>query len=236
MDAFYCPALSPTESQVTLSPKESHHLIRVFRKQPGQCIRLTDGRGHLAAAEIVSSHARGVVCQIRDIRHFPRPEPRIHVGLATLRPNRMDWAVEKLTELGVAGIQTLRTRHTSVHAFKQQHLQKVAISALKQSGQAYLPDLKAPLDLSVWLREASAAADSIRLLAHPDAAAVSVAALERETGREIRIGIGPEGGFAPDEVQQAVAAGFQLIKLTDTILRAETAAVVAAAQLILSFR
>ncbi len=236
MNFFYSPTLSADEPQVTLSPEESHHLARVFRKGTGEKIFLTNGKGLVASAEVIATDPRGTTCRILQHRIHPPLQPAIHVGLATLRPNRMDWAVEKLTELGVASIRALRTRHTSVHAFKQSHLQKVAVSALKQSGQAYLPLLEEPVDFAPWLADAGAASGAMRLLAHLGDAAAPISNIKPVAPKEIWLAIGPEGGFSEEETRQAVAAGFQLIRLSETVLRAETAAVVAVAQLILSFR
>ncbi|RMH75974.1 MAG: 16S rRNA (uracil(1498)-N(3))-methyltransferase [Calditrichaeota bacterium] len=232
-ELFYAPELQPTSSEVLLPPEESYHLQRVLRRRRGAGIGLTNGAGLLASAIVEEQRGKQVRCTVQEIQALAPPaEQRITVALATIRPNRMDWAVEKLTEMGVGHIQWLHTEYTAVHAFKERHLQNIAISAMKQSRQAYLPRMYPPMEFADWLQNAASPGhNSVALLAHPSESAITVREIDWNGSQPVCIAVGPEGGFAPAEVEQARAIGFCSVRLAGQILRAETAAVTAVAQL-----
>lgn len=231
MEFFYCVDLSDVSEVVQLSGEESHHLRRVFRKRSGDLIALSNGKGLLAEAVIEKDSAQKISCRIRNLRKIlPPPERRIHLALSLIRPNRMDWAVEKLAELGAGSIQPLLCRFSSIKTFKAEHLRKIAVSAMKQSEQAYLPELLSPLSFEKFLRQLPPPESRLRLIAHRAEEAVSFKEIAVKPGQEILIAVGPEGGFSEEEVTQARESGFRPLKLAGQILRAETAAVVAVAQ------
>ena len=231
MELFYSPQLTRTSATVELPPEEAHHVRKVYRKQPGEMIELTNGQGLWARGEVETADPRRLACIIREIREMPAPSARnITVALATIRPNRMDWAVEKLSELGVGAIQPLLTEFTSIKTFKTAHLEKIAVSAIKQSRQFYLPRLLTPLTFTAWLQKISAVDGSQRFLAHLQDDAVTFRTHPPAGDRPLTIAIGPEGGFSEEEIEQARATGFRFLKLNDAILRTETAAVSAISQ------
>jgi 16S rRNA (uracil1498-N3)-methyltransferase len=206
MELFYCPELSASSGSVTLSAEESHHARRVFRKRSGEPIELTNGKGLRSAAIITDSSSQKISCKIESIQQIPSPPERnIHIAMAAIRPNRMDWAVEKLTELGVGGIQPLFTGFTSVKAFKSEHLGKIAVSAMLEK-------------------------DSLRLIAHLTPESKTISQFRQISVSRIVFLIGPEGGFSDAEVILARRHNFYPLKLAGQVLRSETAAVTAAAQ------
>lgn len=231
MERFYCPELSETSELVTLSAEESHHVQRVYRKKVGDPVELTDGRGLRASAIIQVVKPKQTVCKISQIERIaPAPDRSIQVAVSTIRPNRMDWAIEKLTELGAGSIQPLHCQFTSVKAFKIEHARKISISAMKQSGQAYLPEIYAPLPFADYLQQLPSPENQLRLIAVLTEDAKSFREIDFSSQTSLIILIGPEGGFSGEEIDLARQAGFTVIKLAPQILRAETAAVSALAQ------
>ncbi len=231
MEFFYCADLSDVSEIVQLSGEESHHLRRVFRKRSGDLITLSNGKGILAEAVVENAPLQQVFCRIRSLQKVPPPpERRVHLALSLIRPNRMDWAVEKLAELGAGSIQPLLCRFSNIKTFKVEHLRKIAVSAMKQSEQAYLPELLSPLSFEKFLQQLPPPETRRRLIADRVEEAVSFKKIAAKPGQEIVIAIGPEGGFSEEETARAKGSGFQPLKLGDQILRAETAAVVAVAQ------
>ena len=236
MEYFYSKNLSTGDEQIQLSDEESRHLSKVLRKKPGDRIQITNGEGLLAEGIVAVEKSKSIICTIQSSRIIPlSPERNIHIALSTIRPNRMDWAVEKLTELGVGTISFFHSHFTSVRAFKADHLRKISIGAIKQSQQAYLPQLNPPLPFSEWLQSLNEHENQMRLLAHLADKVQNMLKMqlnETHLNRKssIVVAIGPEGGFSKDELTMACEKGFRLVSLDNHTLRTETAAVVAAAQ------
>ena len=223
---FYAPDLTPQSQTILLSREESHHARRVLRKHRDDPIGLTNGTGLLARARIQAIRPSGIQCLVESIVPHSPPQRSIHVGLALIRPNRMDWAIEKLTELGVHSIHPLVTEFTTTPTFKRNHLERIAISALKQSKRAFLPILNDPLPFREWINRTRLDNERIGYIAHwmPDAA--SPAPVDLQVG-SVYLAVGPEGGFSETEIRLARRNGFQTLKLQEHTLRSETAAVVA---------
>lgn len=231
MERFYAPDLLSTSETIELSPDESHHIIRVFRKHAGETVTIANGNGLMATATITGQTRKTVQCSIQSVEQISRPEPELQIAISCIRPNRMDWAIEKLTELGVAAIQPLICEHTSVRHFKIDHSRKIAVSAMKQSGIAWLPELREPLTFSDWLAAEELQKSTVRMLAHLDPSSLPVGHFCQHPAQKISVAIGPEGGFSTNEIAAANAANFRFAKLDNAILRAETAAIVAATQI-----
>lgn len=224
MDLFYISNFMPGQRELVLSAEESHHARSVLRKKKGAILQLTDGRGHLLSANITDEHGSQLILQVQQQKkiEFP-PENLIEIALSSIRPNRMDWAVEKLTELGVQTIVPLQCHYTSYRSLKLDHLRKVAISAMKQSEQVYLPEIKPLTSFESWVKEISETSGP-KFFAHlqPKSSPI-LSTLNRQ--EKIYIAVGPEGGFHADEIRQAKKSGFEILSLGPTILRTETAAI-----------
>lgn len=228
MQLFYAPDLEPPVH--TLDEEESKHCIRVLRLGRGDSLHLTDGRGNLYRAEITEADPRR--CTVRIVETQPEFEKmpyRLVMAVApTKNSDRYEWFLEKATEVGVTEILPLETAHSERRSFKPQRGEKVITAAMKQSLKAYRPLLR-PL---TPLREAVAEPFEGRsFIAHCDPArsADGKAFLARtlHAGESARIFIGPEGDFSPEEIDFALAHGFEEITLGPQRLRTETAAVVA---------
>jgi 16S rRNA (uracil1498-N3)-methyltransferase len=233
MEYFFSENFKPGMWELLLSVEESHHARHVLRTKPGEPINLLDGKGHRISGLVISEEGRQLLMQVENIEYFPFPsENTIKVASAIIRPNRMDWLVEKLCELGVEKIVPVICKNNSVRHIKHDHLKKVAVSALKQSEQFYLPEITEPRVFAEWiksLRDSTGEKFIADKSGSPPPEAISTA-----NNRAI-LAIGPESGFAPEELQFAENAGFHRINLGGSILRSETAAVVAVSRLKLFF-
>jgi 16S rRNA (uracil1498-N3)-methyltransferase len=227
---------------VTLPPAAATHLTRVLRLGSGAALTLFDGRGGEYDALLLEVGRRGVQARVGEHRAVEREAPvRLTLLQCLARAERMDWIVQKATELGVSSIVPVSSRHSVVQldatarVRRLQHWQAVAISACEQCGRNRPPQLQA-------LQELPAACDavdpaSLRLLLDPEAAlslpaalaaAVSAAA-PASTALSLTLLVGPEGGFAEPELRAALQCGFCPCSLGPRILRAETAPIAALA-------
>ncbi len=232
----FAPDLTPDSQAIALHGDEAHHLIHVLRVRPAQIIELTNGNGLMGKGVITHVGKKQVDIQIEHTTVISPSVPEIHLIIAPIRANRMEWLIEKATEMGVASITPVTTRHTVIHHFNRHRMQRVAISALKQSRQAYLPTIHPLLSWEKWLSNQNVLdSTSIAMVAHPDARYPSMHALVSDRVQRVYIFIGPEGGFHSDEVHHLIENGFHPVRLSATLLRSETAAVTAIAQLILLF-
>lgn len=232
MEFFYSENLSTKDNQIQLSQEESQHLRKVLRKKAGDRIQVTNGKGLLADGIILDDKSKTIIHNLQTIKIISLPPERnIHIALSTIRPNRSDWAIEKLTELGVGTISFFHSEYTSVRAFKADHLHKIAISAIKQSRQVYLPQINSPLPFFKWIESFTKEEnDQFRILAHLNNSSEHLAEIKFKK-QSVIAAIGPEGGFSKEELNIAIKNRFNLVKIDNHILRTETAAVVAAAQL-----
>lgn len=228
MQLFYAPDLEPPVH--TLGQEESKHCIRVLRLGCGDTLHLTDGRGNLYRAEITEADPRR--CTVRIVAtqsEFERIPYALTMCVApTKNPDRYEWFLEKATEVGVTEIVPIETAHSERRSFKPQRGEKVITAAMKQSLKAYRPELHALTPL----REVVARSfEGRRLIAHCAPARTQRGKLflpdSLQRGEAVQLLIGPEGDFSPEEIDFALAHGFEEITLGPQRLRTETAAVVA---------
>ncbi|MBB3329772.1 16S rRNA (uracil1498-N3)-methyltransferase [Halomonas campaniensis] len=217
---------------VVLPEGPARHVARVLRLGEGAPLRLFDGRGLEADAVLVEASRKRVVARIASVEAGGGESPlAVHLGQAISKGDRMDYAIQKAVELGVAAITPLYTEHGDVRlkgereAKKLAHWQAVAASACEQCGRARVPPVHPPLMLAEWLAGRD---EALRLVLHPATGAEPRGALDREAApADAALLIGPEGGLAEGEVEAARAAGFAPLSLGPRILRTETAPVVA---------
>lgn len=206
----------------------AHHLSRVLRLGEGERIRLFDGDGNEATAVLVTVERKRVVASIEAVEVGRSESPLIvHLGQAISKGDRMDYAIQKAVELGVAAITPLYTEQGDVRlkgereAKKLAHWQSVAASACEQCGRATLPPVHSARRLADWLADRQ---ESLRLVLHP---ATAGRLDDFKSPSSVALLIGPEGGLSNAEVEAARASGFVALGLGPRILRTETAPVVA---------
>lgn len=224
MIRFYAPDIA----EIPVLPEvESGHAVRVLRHREGDCVEVVDGKGNLYGCTITDAHHKHTMLRVDSIRSLPKVwTPEITLAVApTKNIDRMEWLVEKLVEIGVDRIVPLRCERSERRELKTERLEKIAVSAMKQSLKAVLPDITQVTPLKAFLPDVKA---ECRAVAWCDAESERhLLASTYRPGSDIAILIGPEGDFTPDEVAMALGAGFTPVTLGDNRLRTETAALVA---------
>ncbi|MBP3763456.1 MAG: 16S rRNA (uracil(1498)-N(3))-methyltransferase [Bacteroidales bacterium] len=227
MNLFYCPDITP-DALCTLDPEESRHAVRVLRLRQGDAIEVTDGRGALHHCRILEANDKACVVEaLRSECPNYHPPFSIHLAVApTKNPSRMEWLVEKAVEVGVGEITLLRCDHSERSFLKTDRLQKIALSAMKQSLHTVLPTIHEAVPMREWV--ASAAPTGLRLIAHCEAGQPRTPLAKALTaGRDATLLIGPEGDFSTEEIASALQQGFLPVSLGPSRLRTETAALYA---------
>ena len=229
-DRFFL-AEPPAAGQAVLTGDEARHCSRVLRAKVGDTIRVFDGRGTEWPACITAITRDTVTVAVGEpLATGSTPPVQLTLAVALPKGERQKWLVEKLTELGAARLVPLVTERGVAEATDaaRERLKRGVIEACKQCGRTFLMEIAAPATLQELAARYPAA---VRLVAHPGGASLGDQLLTTpgQAIPEIVAAVGPEGGFTEAEVEQAVAAGFQLVSLGTHILRIETAAIALAA-------
>ncbi|MBX7227867.1 MAG: 16S rRNA (uracil(1498)-N(3))-methyltransferase [Chitinophagales bacterium] len=219
-----------TDTIAILGEEESIHASKVLRLKPGDRIEVFDGRGRLAQAEI---HTCGKLVTARIIQLYPRMgNPHLFsIAIApTKHMDRLEFFLEKATEIGVKNIYIIQTERTERAKVNSERLQKILLAATKQSGQLYIPELSQPINLKDLFK--STMGEEIRLIAHCN----EVFPKEDihmcfEKGKKMLILIGPEGDFTEKEITLSLENGCKSVNLASSRLRVETAGITALVQL-----
>lgn len=224
MHIFYTPDIS--ENTYTLDETESKHCVRVLRLDKGDEITLVDGRGGFYTAEIADSNPKQ--CQVKIIKseiEFGIRNFQVHIAIApTKNIERMEWFLEKVTEIGINRVIPLLCQHSERKEIKRERLEKVMVSAMKQSLKAYLPQLDELTKFNELIRQPF---DGQKFIAHCEEQHRDLLKNLVVPNQKSLIMIGPEGDFSPAEIEAAIQAGFKPVSLGDSRLRTETAGVIA---------
>jgi 16S rRNA (uracil1498-N3)-methyltransferase len=213
---FYVPNLLPSAETVLLTEEESSHCIRVLRKHSGDEIQVLDGKGGLYTAAILDAHPKKCTAKVLN---YCSEEPTVSVHLAvapTKNMDRIEWLVEKGTELGCTQFSFILTKRSERTKVNMERIHKIAVSAMKQSKRVYLPILDAPMPLNEFLTKHPGG-----WVAHCDDA---LPRDQVDASGPLRMLIGPEGDFTPDEVNATLKASYRPVTLGVARLRIETAA------------
>jgi 16S rRNA (uracil1498-N3)-methyltransferase len=233
MPRFYCPPPMPFSGSFDLPPDAAHHASRVLRLRVGDAVEIFDGIGNECHGVIADLSGKRVAVANITATDISRESP-LHVVLAQALSSseKMDWVIQKATELGVAEIQPLDTNRSVARlsaersARRLEHWQQVAISACEQCGRNVLPKIHAPLDIMVWLQQTRTMPDEVpnaKYILLPEGAA-SLHAQTRPQDKAVLL-VGAEGGFSQAESTAALHCGFTSIRLGARVLRTETAAI-----------
>ena len=221
----FAPDLTPAAASYQLSEEESKHAVRVLRLGVGDEVALVDGRGGLYTAAIAEANPKR--CQLRISQHtYVVPRSYFtHVAVApTKNLDRMEWFVEKAVEVGVERISFLRCARSERRELKLERLEKIAISALKQSGQAWLPQLDELTDFGAFV---AGVVPETSFIAHLEEGERTALTQVAGAGAGCCVLIGPEGDFTPQEIALALGRGIRPVTLGISRLRTETAALAA---------
>lgn len=225
MQLFYTPDIQGI--RYTLPEEESKHCVRVLRLGEGDTVHLTDGRGALHTARIVSASPKRCEVEIAETaqEYGKRPYSLTLAVAPTKNNDRFEWFLEKATEIGIDRIIPLECDRSERRVYKTERGNKVIESAMKQSLKAYHPRLD---EVTRFAEVVKFPFDGDRFIAHcePGAEKQLLRDLVKK-GRDVLILIGPEGDFSPEEIRSAKANGFREISLGASRLRTETAALAA---------
>jgi 16S rRNA (uracil1498-N3)-methyltransferase len=224
MSTFYAPSLQSGQTHYQLSEEESKHCVKVLRMQEGASIELINGKGLQALTILEDAHPKRSLLRIES-SVFHEKTPPLHIAMApTKNMDRIEWYLEKATELGLSKLTFLLCEHCERKQVNTERLEKIAIAAMKQSKRFYLPELEGPMRFEDFLQS------------HPKGYFGHC-----EDGEKIGMNglkstmpflIGPEGDFSPSEIAAALKSGYQAVEMSAFRLRTETAALLATTTLL----
>lgn len=211
-----------------LSEEEAQHAVRVLRLSQGDKIGLLDGKGNAAEAVIVKADKRTCEFRIEKTEYNEPLKPSFHIALApTKNADRVEWLVEKATEMGIASFSFFLSEHSERKNLNTDRLEKIVISAMKQSKGFWLPEIKPLQRYSDFLK--SIPEDCVKLICHQEEGKSIPFVNAFTDSKDTLVLIGPEGDFSIEEVSAAKEKGFQPVTLGPLRLRTETAALAAVA-------
>lgn len=223
MHVFYTPEITVNPE---LPEEEAAHCLRVLRLTVGDEVMLTDGKGLFYKAVI--SAATGKRCQVKvveSIEQEPFWSGHLHLAMApTKNMDRIEWFAEKATEIGFNELSFLNCRFLERKVIKTERIEKIVVSAVKQSLKAYKPVVNEMMDFSRFMQRDFSGQ---KFIAHCYEGEKPLLKDVLVPGKDALVLIGPEGDFSVEEVQKAEAAGFRAVSLGKSRLRTETAALVA---------
>jgi len=234
MQLFFTPDVPAEALTYTLNEEESKHAIRVLRLDVDEHINLIDGRGNLFLAQIIDAHPKRTELRILSVeREFHKPSYRLHIAVApTKNIDRLEWFLEKATEVGIQEITPIISEHSERKEVKLERLNKVIVSAMKQSYKAYFPQLNPPISFAHFLKkmEQDSVTKAIAHCENTDKKYLNQIYIPQ--GNYLLL-IGPEGDFSKEEITQALEAGYAPVSLGEARLRTETAALTACVEVAL---
>jgi 16S rRNA (uracil1498-N3)-methyltransferase len=230
MNLFYSPD-SISHIHV-LNEQESRHCIKSLRLRTGDELYLTDGKGNLYAAKIIEDNVKACSVEIvHQIEDYPRLPYCLHIGIAPTKNNeRLEWFVEKAVEIGISEITTILCEKSERTSVKSDRMERLMISAMKQSLRTDLPVFTNEIPFASFLEKTKNS--------YPQKYIACCGKLQQSPSflkticqphRDTLILIGPEGDFSPNEIHQAISCGFIPVSLGKFRLRTETAALLSCA-------
>jgi len=235
MPRFFCPPPIPASGSFYLPPNAVHHATRVLRLRQADPVQIFDGLGkefHGVIAELGNKHVKIDGISVVDIdRESPLD---VQLAQALTNSEKMDWVMQKATELGVTEIQPVVTERSVARlaadriAKRIEHWQQVAISACEQCGRNILPQINTPLDIMEWLQRMRDKPFSKYILLPEGTASLSS---QTKPQGKVALLTGAEGGFSQAESEAAQLCGFITIRMGSRVMRTETAAIAGIAAL-----
>ena len=237
MHTFYVPSPQISNNIATITGSEHHHLRHVLRTKSGETVRIIDGRGGVYTAQILETHGDRISSEARILSHESHTivSPKLTLFQGLPKNDKMELILQKTTELGVTQIVPLHSEYAlqkpSQNRYERWH--RVLISATKQSERAWLPELCDAREFQTSLTQLDKFSLCLLLSPHRNHGLhiQHIKTVLREIPRPdtIALFVGPEGGFSDQEVTRAIESGCIHVTLGDSILRTETAAIVAVA-------
>lgn len=227
MQLFYTPHLGPESSEFEFDTEEASHIVKVLRSKAGDIIETTNGKGYLFKVQILDANPKHCIAKVVGSRKEHHKRYHLHLAVApTKNSSRYEWFLEKATEIGVHEITPILCDRSERRQIKPERLEKILLSAMKQSLRPYLPKLNKAIPFQELVDKPIA---GLKCIAHCEDG--DKTDLKRWLGadQDVTILIGPEGDFTRDEIQKARENGFHPVSLGDSRMRTETAAIMAVA-------
>lgn len=226
MQLFYNQDINIGSKQISFSREESRHIVKVLRKSNGDTLNITDGKGTLFTAEIIQALDKKCVASIKRWEEKPKTwNYHLHIAIAPTKLNdRFEWFLEKATEIGIDEITPVFCDHSERRHLKLERMEKVIVSAMKQSLKFNKPVLNDPVKFKDLIQKQDW---DLGLIAHCEDGIKQQLRTQFPFHQKIMILIGPEGDFSPSEIKLALENGLKPITLGESRLRTETAAIVA---------
>jgi 16S rRNA (uracil1498-N3)-methyltransferase len=227
MRFFYAPE---AKDQTELPEEEAMHALRVLRLTDGDEMTLMDGKGNFYQAEVTLAATRHCMYEIKEVMPQNRPwAGKIHLAIApTKMMDRIEWMVEKATEVGIDEISFLNCSFSERRVIKIPRIDKIVVSAVKQSRKAWKPEVH---ELQTFKHFIDTPREGKKYIAHcyeeVERTYLFDELKKEDPNQEFTVLVGPEGDFSIDEVKMAVAAGYQSVHLGQSRLRTETAGLAA---------
>lgn len=226
MQLFYNPHINSSTQQFTFDKIESRHIVKVLRKTEGDQLFITNGKGFLYTAKIILANDKR--CQIQIISEEIKQklwDYYLHIAIAPTKNNdRFEWFLEKATEIGIDEITPIICKHSERKIIKKERLEKVVVSAMKQSLKYQLPKLNNAVSFSDFIKQQL---DGDIFIAHCEETDRKSFKNELKPNQKIIVLIGPEGDFSTQEIKTALQNNFIPVTLGESRLRTETAGIVA---------
>ncbi len=225
MQLFYNPELNPNTAHFTFSQEESKHIVKVLRKKEEDMLYITNGSGYWFESRIIAADPKK--CGVVIISAVKKPERpyKLHIAVApTKMMDRLEWFLEKATEIGIDEITPILCENSERRVIKQDRLEKVVQTAMKQSLQTYLPRINSSVSFKDFIASSHVGELFIAHCKEGDKTSLKSRLTPK---KEVTILIGPEGDFSTVEIELALKKGFVPITLGENRLRTETAALVA---------
>ena len=217
MAQFYAPNLQITDTSYFLTEEESKHCIRVLRMQVDDSLELINGKGLVFQVIIMEAHPKKCAVKVLSVVPMPAPKKEIHIAIApTKNMDRMEWFVEKAGEIGLTKLSLIKCHNSERKVCNLERMRKIAIAAMKQSKQYYLPEIEELISFNAFLAKYPKG-----MIAHCYQEEKTEIATATQTGPRL---IGPEGDFSKEELALALKSGYLPVSLGENRLRTETAA------------
>ena len=221
MTLFFDPLIKESTKEFIFGREESKHLAKVIRKVPGDIIYVTNGKGLEWKGVLSFVSPQKTIASLKTFRKHPPKKYQIHLAIApTKNNNRMEWLIEKLTELGVSSITPLLCDHSERKIIKKERLEKITISGLKQSQQFYLPKVNEMVSFKNFIISSK---KQETYIAHCEESPKENLDAISFKGTSQTIMIGPEGDFSHREIKEAVMTGISAVSIGAQRFRTETA-------------
>jgi len=226
MQLFFDKHINKDDKEFTFDKIESKHIIRVLRKKEDDVLYITNGKGFLFKSKISIANDKRCTVEIDKVeKQENQLKYNLHIAIAPTKNNqRLEWFLEKATEIGITTITPLICDNSERKIIKKDRLEKVLVSAMKQSNRYYLPILNEAIPIKQFMKKEF---NGLKFIAHCEETEKQSLKNKLEIGKDVTMLIGPEGDFSLNEISLALANNFSPVSLGKSRLRTETAGIVA---------